>query len=80
MIPSGIYPAILISMGNPPPVYIFKKVLIVSPFALMIGIFNPFLYTEIMTRIGDFSLSGGWIFFTSIIGRSTLLLHLNGYP
>jgi len=67
-----IYPAVLISFGGLPYRYILKKVLVISPFAILVGIFNPLMDREILIQIGSIGISGGWISFTSIIFRFIL--------
>jgi len=71
-IPFFIYPVVLVAAGNLPPGYIFKKILLVSPFAFLIGIFNPFLDREIIMQLGPVGISGGWISFASIMIRFAL--------
>jgi len=72
LIPFFIYPVFLCAVGNVPPVYLLKKLILVSPFAVMIGIFNPLLDREILVRLGDMGVSGGWISFASILLRFVL--------
>jgi len=72
LIPFFIYPVFLCVVGNVPPVYLLKKLILVSPFAVMIGIFNPFIDREILVRLGDVGIAGGWISFASILIRFTL--------
>lgn len=69
LIPFLLYPLALISMGGLPPGYFLKKVLYVSPFAILVGIFNPLIDQEIVLRIGSLGISGGWISFLSILLR-----------
>jgi cobalt/nickel transport system permease protein len=69
MIPFIFYPVFLISAGGLPAGYILKKVLIVSPFALMIAVFNPILNNNIALHIGIIEISEGWISFFSIMLR-----------
>lgn len=69
MVPFIIYPVYLISAGSIPAGYILRKVMYVSPFALMIGIFNPLLDHRIVMIAGGFTVSGGWISFFSIMLR-----------
>jgi len=71
-IPFFIYPTILMALGNLPPGYLLKKIAVVLPFALLIGIFNPILDREILVRLGQFGVSGGWISFVSILIRFVL--------
>jgi cobalt/nickel transport system permease protein len=50
-----------------------KKILIVSPFAVFIGIFNPFFDTGTMQVFGT-TFSAGWISFLSILMKFTLTI------
>lgn len=69
MLPFLFYPVYLVSAGNIPAGYLLKKVLYASPFAIMVGIFNPvFDHTSVMS-IGGITVSGGWISFFSIMMR-----------
>lgn len=86
LIPFFVYPVCLCTVGNVPPVYLLKKLILVSPFAVMIGIFNPFLDREILVRLGDMGISGGWISFASIlirfvltVGAALILIAVTGF-
>ncbi len=72
LIPFFIFPVIQVSIGGLPPGFLLRKVLLVLPFAILIGIFNPFLDREILVRIGALQISGGWLSFVSILMRSLL--------
>lgn len=72
MLPFIIYPVFLINLGNLPYLYFLKRLLLVSPFVLLIGIFNPLLEREIFVYVGPIGVSGGWISFISIIIRFIL--------
>lgn len=72
LVPFVIFPVYLITAGNIPPVYILKKIIFVSPFAVMIGIFNPVFDREIIMHLGGAGISGGWISFISIIIKFSL--------
>jgi cobalt/nickel transport system permease protein len=72
LIPFFIYPAVMIGLGDLPFYYLFRKLLIVTPFAIMIGIFNPLIDREILMHIGSLPVSGGWVSFASILLRFTL--------
>ncbi len=71
-IPFFIYPIVLISAGGLPAGYLLKKILWVSPFAVLVGIFNPVMDREIICQIGSIGISGGWISFFSILLRFLL--------
>jgi cobalt/nickel transport system permease protein len=70
--PFLLFPVVLIAVSRIPARHILKKILIAAPFALVIGIFNPFLDHEPMASIGSFTVTGGWLSFTSIMLRFLL--------
>ncbi len=72
LLPFFLFPATLAGLGNIPLGLLLKRLLVVSPFAVMIGLFNPFLDTQAMTQLGPLTLSGGWVSFGSILLRFTL--------
>lgn len=72
MFPFFLYPIFLCSIGNIPLIYILKKILLVSPFAIMIGIFNPLMDSQVHYLIGDVRITGGWVSFVSILLRFVL--------
>ena len=85
-VPFFIYPMVLISAGGLPAGYFLKKVLQVSPFAVLVGIFNPIMDREIIYHIGSIGISGGWISFLSILLRffltvsaALILIALTGF-
>ena len=71
-IPFFLFPVVMISMGGLPPGYLLKKVLLVSPFAVLVGIFNPVMDRQILFHVGSLGISGGWISFVSILLRFCL--------
>jgi len=72
LIPFVFYPMILLTAGNLPLTYILKKILLVSPFAVLVGIFNPMLDQNTFMTIGSLAITGGWVSFASILLRFTL--------
>jgi len=72
LMPFFLYPFALISLGRLPPGYIFRKIMLAAPFALVIGIFNPFFDRQPVAVAGPFILSGGWLSFASIMIRFAL--------
>ena len=72
LIPFIIYPVALVAVGNLPPAYLARKVLLAAPFALFIGIFNPLLDRATLVHLGPLAISGGWVSFASIMLRFTL--------
>ena len=72
MLPFAVFPIVLIVLGGIPVGYLLKRLLWVSPFAILIGIFNPLLDRQILLHIGSLEISGGWISFASILIRFCL--------
>jgi cobalt/nickel transport system permease protein len=72
LLPFVIYPVALIAVGNLPPGYLVRKILLAAPFAFCIGIFNPLLDRNVLVQLGPVGLSGGWVSFASIMIRFTL--------
>jgi len=72
LIPFFSFPIILIVSGGLPARYILGKVLLVSPLAVLVGIFNPVFDRAIIYHIGSIGISGGWVSFMSILLRFVL--------
>jgi len=72
LLPFFFYPAVLIGLGNLPLSFLLRKLLLVSPFVIFIGIFNPWLDRQILVQLGPIGISGGWISFFSLILRFIL--------
>ena len=69
LIPFILYPVAMISAGGISFGYLLKRTLAVSPFAVMVGIFNPFFDTTPLITICGIAVSGGWLSFVSILLR-----------
>jgi cobalt/nickel transport system permease protein len=67
LLPFFLFPVLLFSLGDIPVKFILKKVLLVSSFAVFIGIFNPLLDRQVETSFLGISVSGGWVSFFSIM-------------
>ena len=72
LVPFFFFPILMAYLAEIPVGFLLKKLLIVSPFALFIGIFNPFLDREVIMRLGSIDITGGWISFASVILRFVL--------
>jgi cobalt/nickel transport system permease protein len=62
----------MIALSTIPPFFILRKIALLCPFVLMVGIFNPIFDREIIMHVGPLAISGGWISFSSIVIRSIL--------
>jgi cobalt/nickel transport system permease protein len=74
LLPYVVFPLFLALAGGIPPAFLARKLLIVSPFILFVGIFNPLIDREILLHLGSVGISGGWVSFASITLRATLTL------
>lgn len=72
LLPFVIYPVVLVGLGNLPVSYLLHKLLIVAPFAVLIGLFNPLIDTSVHYAIGPVAVTGGWISFASLLIRFVL--------
>lgn len=72
LFPFFLYPVLLMTLGEIPLLFIVKKVLLVSPFAIFVGIFNPFLDTGRVALMQGLTISVGWLSFFSILVKFTL--------
>jgi cobalt/nickel transport system permease protein len=72
LLPFFLYPVLLMTLGEIPFMFIFKKVLLVSPFAVFIGIFNPLLDSGQVLLFNGFTISAGWLSLFSILIKFTL--------
>ncbi len=87
LFPFFLYPAVIMALGNLPVRHIARKVVVVLPFALMVGMFNPLFDQTVLVRLGSLGISGGWISCASILVRATLtigaaliLVGITGFP
>ena len=69
LIPLALFPLAMILLGGVPLGLILKRTVVVSPFAVLVGVFNPLFDTEPLARLGGLEISGGWISFGSILLR-----------
>lgn len=72
LFPFFIFPVVMISLAGLPPLFILRKIILLCPFVLAVGIFNPVFDREIFLQFGPLGISGGWISFASILTRSVL--------
>jgi len=87
LLPFFLFPVLLIALGDIPARFIFKKVLLVSSFAIFIGIFNPLLDRHTAFVVSGVPVSGGWLSFGSImikfvltISSALLLIATTSFP
>lgn len=69
LLPYALFPLALIIVGDLPPGYLGKKLLLAAPFALCVGVFNPLFDQTIHGEVAGLAISGGWFSFASIMLR-----------
>lgn len=67
LFPFFLFPVILLAAGEIPPGLILRKVAVVSPFAIFIGVFNPLLDAGPVTVLPGLTMAAGWFSFASIL-------------
>lgn len=87
LLPLALYPTVLAAQGDVPARMLLRILGLASPFALMIGIFNPLFDRSPMLTLAGVDLSGGWVSFASIVlrfgltmGATLVLLAVTGMP
>jgi cobalt/nickel transport system permease protein len=87
LFPFFLYPVLLMTLGEIPILFVLKKILLVSPFVVFIGIFNPLLDSTQAVVLSGVTISGGWISFVSIlikflltVGTAILLVATTSFP
>jgi len=76
LLPYLLFPLYLIISADLPAGYLMKKLLLVAPFALLIGLFNPLFDHRVILQIGDLPITGGWLSFVSILLRFILSISI----
>ena len=72
LLPLLFFPLWLAGRGQVPLRQIGVKLLVALPFVLCVGLFNPWLDTAPLLRLGNVDISGGWVSLASILLRFAL--------
>lgn len=72
LMPFALYPLVLTAWGGLPGRYLIRKIILVSPFAIFVGIFNPLLDQTVISYLGPLPVTGGMVSFMSIMVRFVL--------
>jgi len=85
--PFFLFPVLLMALGDIPPGFVLRKVLLVSPFALFVGIMNPVFDRSVAFHLFGLPVSAGWVSFLSILlkfalsaSAAILLLATTSFP
>lgn len=74
LLPLALFPLVMAIWSAVPLRALARKLLIAAPFALMVGLFNPWLDRAPMLDLGGFEISAGWVSFGSIFLRFVLAM------
>jgi len=69
LLPLALFPTVLAVQGEVPARTLLRTLALASPFALMVGLFNPLLDRAPMLVLAGVEVSGGWVSFASIVLR-----------
>jgi cobalt/nickel transport system permease protein len=72
LLPLALFPLIMAALGDISLRSIGRTVLLAAPFAVMVGIFNPWLDQRPLLTLLGYPITGGWVSFTSILIRFCL--------
>lgn len=67
LIPFLLYPVVFFSLADIPARFILKKVVVVSVFAVFVGIFNPLFDRQALYSVFGITVTSGWVSFGSIM-------------
>lgn len=87
LIPFFVFPMAVVTAARLPIAFLLRKVALVLPVALLIGLPNPWFDREALLQLGGLEISGGWMSLLSIVLRSLLaaaaavvLVAVTGFP
>lgn len=72
LLPFAVFPLAMVAASGIPQTAVLRKLLVVLPFAALVGLFNPLFDREPLLTLGSLAVSGGWVSFLSIILRTAL--------
>ena len=72
LVPLALFPLSLVALGRLPLVPLLRKMAVAAPFAVLVGLFNPWLDRTPMGAVGPWMITGGWFSFASILIRFAL--------
>lgn len=61
LLPLLLYPVVIISLADLPFGFLVSRLMLIAPFAIFIGIFNPVYDHTPFLRFGSMLITGGWV-------------------
>jgi cobalt/nickel transport system permease protein len=74
LLPFFLFPVLIGALGDIPAGFIARKVVAVSPFAVIVGMFNPLFDQGTVAIAPGVTVSAGWISFASILVKFALTI------
>jgi cobalt/nickel transport system permease protein len=74
ILPFVIYPLLLMTVGNLPNGYLLKRVGLILPFVVFIGLANPLLDRTIRLQFGPLPIAAGWVSLLAMLLRAALTI------
>ncbi len=74
LLPFFLFPVVLAARGDLPVGYLLQKLLVVAPFAVLVGAANPLFDRAPLVAFGSVAVSGGWVSYLSILVRFALTI------
>jgi len=72
LLPFTLYPVALAAAGGLPAGFLARRLVVVAPFALVVGAFNPLVDRQVVAHVGGLAVTAGWISYASIVLRFLL--------
>ncbi len=69
-----LFPVLFYALADIPLMTCFRKLRMVLPLVLAVGIFNPFLDRNVLFQIGSLPVTGGWISMITLLLKGVLAL------
>ncbi|GAB4247932.1 MULTISPECIES: energy-coupling factor transporter transmembrane component T family protein [Deferrisoma] len=74
LLPFAVFPVVLAARAGLPAGYLLRKLLLVAPFAVLVGAANPWLDRAPLLQLGPVTVTGGWVSYASILVRFALTI------
>ncbi len=74
LFPFFLFPVLMATLGDIPAGFVAKRVVSVSPFAVFVGMFNPFFDAGTVAVGGGVSVGAGWVSLASILVKFALTI------
>jgi cobalt/nickel transport system permease protein len=87
LLPFFVAPFAVVAAAGIPAGFVVRRAALVLPFAVAVGIANPWFERDVVVRLGSLAFSAGWVSLMSILLRSLLagaaavvLVAVTGFP